>query len=73
MAGDNRPDFSKYLAHFTTNRRPVANDANNPTVALTDKMTAYDRLKSFGQYIIWDNLKYSLVLTNLINVFIRLN
>ncbi len=46
MAGDNRPDFSKYLAHFTTGRKPVAKDDGNPTIKLTDGKTAYERLIS---------------------------
>ena len=27
----NRPDFSKYLVHFTTDRNPCSDDKNNPT------------------------------------------
>jgi hypothetical protein len=46
MPGDNRPDFSKYLAHFTTVREPVAKDVDNPTVKITQGKTAYQRLIS---------------------------
>lgn len=43
---DNRADFSKYLAHFTTGRKSVASDNGNPTVAITNGKTAYQRLIS---------------------------
>lgn len=42
----NRPDFSKYLAHFTTGRKPVAGDATNPSLAVATGKTAYQRLIS---------------------------
>lgn len=44
-----RADFSRYLAHFTTNRKPVANDSKNQTVNLTNGKTAYERLISILQ------------------------
>ncbi len=46
MHGDNRPDFSKYLAHFTSERDPIAKDRDNPTVKITKGKSAYDRLIS---------------------------
>jgi hypothetical protein len=45
----NRPDFSNYLAHFTTGRRPVSRKVGNPTIGLTKGKTAYDRLISILQ------------------------
>lgn len=45
-AGDtmnNRPDFSKYLAHFTTDRNPVSKEEDNPTLPIA-KLTARERL-----------------------------
>lgn len=44
--GKNRPDLSDYLAHFTTGRKPVANNTKNPTLELTDGKSAYERLIS---------------------------
>jgi hypothetical protein len=41
-----RPDFSDYLAHFTTGRKPVVADEGNPTIELTTGKDAYDRLIS---------------------------
>lgn len=49
MAITNRPDFSNFLGHFTTNRRPVGkNDPHNP---VKDKMNqhALNRLISILQ------------------------
>ncbi len=40
-----RPDFSDYLAHFTTSRAPVSQSAENPT-AHVKGTTAYERLIS---------------------------
>lgn len=39
-----RPDFSNYLAHFTTDRAPVSNIDDNPTNGPTTGLSAYDRL-----------------------------
>lgn len=39
----NRPDFSDYLAHFTTGRRPCSTAKNNPT-AKVKGTSAYDRV-----------------------------
>ena len=39
----NRPDFSNYLVHFTTERAPVSNEKNNPTNSYTN-LSAKDRL-----------------------------
>lgn len=41
-----RPDFSNYLAHFTTDRRPVSKAAGNPTSNVTNGKSAYERLVS---------------------------
>lgn len=41
----NRPDFSNYLVHFTTERAPVSNEKNNPTNSYTN-LSAKDRLLS---------------------------
>ncbi len=41
----NRPDFSNYLAHFTTNRAPVSKSKHNPTAHIKG-VSAYDRLVS---------------------------
>ena len=39
----NRPDFSKYLVHFTTDRNPCSNSSENPTNAYSE-MSAKSRL-----------------------------
>lgn len=39
----NRPDFSKYLAHFTTDRNPVSTEKNNPALSFASS-SAKDRL-----------------------------
>jgi hypothetical protein len=39
----NRPDFSKYLAHFTTDRHPVSDAETNPTNAVKE-LSAKKRL-----------------------------
>jgi hypothetical protein len=61
MTKDNRPDFSKYLAHFTTERPPMANDVNNPTVKITKGKSAYERLISIldGKKIISSSLPWT--------------
>jgi len=41
----NRPDFSKYLVHFTTDREPVSDSDDNPTNIYSEK-TAKERLIS---------------------------
>jgi hypothetical protein len=58
---DYRPDFSKYLAHFTTERKPVSNADNNPTVSITDGKPAYQRLISIleGKKIFASNLPWT--------------
>lgn len=40
-----RPDFSFYLAHFTTDRKPVSLDQDNPAKAFVE-LSAYERLKN---------------------------
>ena len=41
----NRPDFSDYLAHFTTNRAPISKSAENPTAHVKNN-SAFERLVS---------------------------
>lgn len=40
----NRPDFSNFIAHFTSNRYPCVQDESNPTYKITINMPARDRL-----------------------------
>ena len=40
----NRPDFSKYLVHFTTDRAPVSNSEDNP-------VNAYSQIDAKGRLI----------------------
>jgi len=42
---DSRPDFSNYLAHFTTNRKTCSQSQDNPTLEF-QKMNALERLIS---------------------------
>ena len=56
----NRPDLSNYVAHFTTDRPPVASsDGDNPGLAYTS-MTARERLESIlkGGKIMASNLPW---------------
>lgn len=57
----NRPDFSNYLAHFTTNRAPCSSSKANPS-AHVKGMTAYERLVAilesrtiFASRLPWNN------------------
>ncbi len=56
-----RPDFSNYLAHFTTGRPPVSKEENNPSLKPTKGKTAYQRLISILQSkkIIASNLPWT--------------
>lgn len=57
----NRPDFSSYLAHFTTNRAPVSKSKDNSSAHVKGS-SAYDRLvsiltskKIFASKLPWNN------------------
>jgi len=57
----NRPDFSNFLAHFTTDREPFVKE-NNPTVEITKNLNAFQRLlnileqrKIFASKVPWIN------------------
>jgi len=45
MSKSNRPDFSDFLAHFTTDRKPVSKEENNPAKC-KESLSAKDRLIS---------------------------
>lgn len=45
----NRPDFSDYLAHFTTDRKPCVTDVTNNIGMKWEGVSAYDRLVSMLQ------------------------
>lgn len=58
----NRPDFSNYLAHFTTNRQPCSKAKENPTIDQKG-VSAIDRLiniltikEIFASRLSWNNL-----------------
>lgn len=41
---ENRPDYSEYLVHFTKGSRPCSRSMFNPTIEVTKKINARDKL-----------------------------